>query len=207
MDKRGRKARGIGDNSSGEPLTDDEFAALTQYYSLKARAQLRVAAQAKSLYDLEREEVNGWFAKAKGDLGYNRKEFTELLAAQDKTESEFIRSEARRNRLFSSGGLPVSGQLELALGDTVDDKHEAYANGYRAGRRADDPIPPDNIATFLHPDWLKGWHDAQTDNVMQLEKAETILAARGKPASSLEPAEADEPGGPTDDETEFAEVE
>jgi len=182
---------GVGHNS-GEPLTDDEVAALSQYYSLKIRAQQRKAAEAKTAYDLEREEVNGLFAKVKGDLHYTRKEYEEVLALQDMTEAEFRHHEAKRTGRLIAGGLPVGKQLELALGDTVDDKNEAYQNGYRAGRRADDPVVPDTISPILATDWTKGWHDGQAANAAQLSMAEGILAARAKPAVGLEAEDPEE---------------
>lgn len=168
-------------------LTDDERAALTQYYALKIRGQQKRAAEAKASYDIERNAVNALFSTVRGDIEYTRAEFTEILACQDMTEAQFIRHEQKRTGRLIAGGLrPPQAQMELALGDTVDDKNEAYANGYRAGRRADDLVPPDHISPILHPDWMKGWHDGQAANILQTTTAEEIIAARMKPVELQE---------------------
>src|SRR5690606_18131824 len=87
-------------------LTDDEIAALQQHFALKIRAQQRVYAEAKAAADLERNEVNALFTQARGELGYSRKEFEEILALQDMTEAEFQAHEAKRNKRMVSAGLP-----------------------------------------------------------------------------------------------------
>lgn len=177
---RSKKTPGQGHNS--EPLTDDELAALQVHYGLKIRSARHVAAEAKATYDTARGEVNALFKRAGADLKWTRKEFEDLLEKQDMSDAEFKHAEAKRSKRYELGGLPVGAQLDMFAGDTVDDKAEAHANGYRAGLRADDPTPPSNIATFLHPDWLAGWNAGQEFNAMQLAKAETILEAR-KPAT------------------------
>lgn len=184
------KADGIGHNSA-EPLTDDEIAALQHYYADKIRRQDRKAAEAKAAYDLERTEVNSLFALVKGDLKYSRKEFEEVLAAQDKSEAEFRHDEAKRARRFSLHGLPVGAQLEMFSGDTVDDAREAEANGYRAGRRADDPIPPSTLSTMFHQDWMRGWERGQAENLAQFAKANEIIEARKAKSVALDPVEED----------------
>jgi len=178
-------------HNSGEPLTDDEIAALQHYYADKIRRQDRKAAEAKAAYDLERTEVNSLFALVKGDLKYSRKEFEEVLAAQDKSEAEFRHDEAKRARRFSLHGLPVGAQLEMFSGDTVDDAREAEANGYRAGRRADDPIPPSTLSTMFHQDWMRGWERGQAENLAQFAKAHEIIEARKAKSVALDPVEED----------------
>lgn len=185
------KADGIGHNSSAEPLTDDEIAALQHYYAHKIRVQQRKADEAKAAYDLERTEVNSLFALVKGELKYSRKEFEEVLAAQDKTEAEFRWDEAKRARRFSLHGLPVGAQLEMFSGDTVDEAREAEANGYRAGRRADDPVAPSSIASMFTTDWMRGWTKGQDENLAQFAKANEIIAARKAASVALDPVEED----------------
>jgi len=174
-------------HNSGEPLTDDELAALQHYYADKIRQQQRKADLAKAAYDLERTEVNGLFALVKGDLKYSRKEFEEVLAAQAKTEAEFRHDEAKRARRFTLHGLPVGTQIDMFSGDAADDAAEADANGYRAGRRADDPIPPTSLSTMFHQDWMRGWERGQGENLEQFAKANEIIAARAAKAVELQP--------------------
>lgn len=190
------KSNGVGHNS-GEPLTDDEAAALQTFFTLKIRAQQRRAAEAKASYDAERNEVNALFSQARGEVRLTRKELEEVMAAQDMTEAEFHHAEAKRLQRLRYGGLPVGTQLELFPSrDTIDDAIDAEANGFRAGRRADDPVPPDYIAGILHPEWMKGYHRGQAVNGEQLAKASEIIAARQAKKPELRE---DDGGGEADD--------
>ena len=204
---RGKKTDGAGHNSAGAAveITDDERAALSQHHQLKIREARRAAEKIKAQYDEAREVVNERFALCKGDLGYSRKQFEELLALGDMTEAQFQAAErARTGRILEAGLKPEGTQLDLALGDTVDDKIGAEADGYRAGRRGDDPTPPDNIAPFLHPDWTSGWHRGQGVTGELMIKAAEILAARKKPTVALELEEPEEEGDEDDDLDEAA---
>lgn len=182
------------DHNSG-PLNDEEEAALYAYFSLKIRAQQKKAAAKKAEYDAEREEVTALFAKVKGELRVKRKDFEELLAAQEKSETEFRADEAKRLRRFLMGGLPVGTQLAFDLGptSTADEQQLARSDGKRAGLRGADPVPPDYVAPIMHPTWMEGWHEGQTEIAMQMGKAESILAARAAPAADPEEGAEAEP--------------
>jgi hypothetical protein len=183
-----------GHNSAVAPLTDDEQADLQAYFSLKIRAQQRKAAEAKAKYDAEREEVNGLFARVKGELKIIRKEFEEVLAAQDMSEAEFLASEAKRHRRFSLGGLPVGAQMALDLGptSTADEMQLAHTDGKRAGLRGADPVPPSHVSGIMVPEWMRGWHEGQAEIAMRMGRAEAILEARAAPPSGPEEAEPEE---------------
>lgn len=172
------KADGIGHNS-GEPLSDEDRAALVQFHAVNIFKAEHVVAQAKASYDAAKGDVRSHFAKVKGDLGITRKDFEEVLTAMKMTENEFRSHENRRARRFADAGLPVGKQLDLfAAGDTVDEKVEAEAEGYRAGRRADDPVPPKTVSPILHTDWMAGWHRGQEENGANFRRAAEILEAR-----------------------------
>jgi hypothetical protein len=180
-------------------ITDADRVALSQHHQLKVRAARRAADKIKATYDEAREEVNQAFALAKGDLGYSRKEFEEILSLGDMTARAFQNYEvARTGRLLEAGLKPPGTQMELSLGDTADDKAEAYQDGFRAGKRADEPEPPTHIATFLHTDWMAGWHEAQAENVALLGKAAEVIAARAKPVELQE----DDGGADEEEDTE-----
>jgi hypothetical protein len=186
------KADGIGHNS-GEPLTDDDIRALSQHHALKIIKAERTAANIKGDYDEARGEVKAAFALVKADLGYTRKDFEEILAKMRMGEAEFRISETKRVRRFALAGLPVEGQMDLfaAPTDTADERVQTEAEGYRAGRRADDPTVPANIAPILAPDWLKGWHAGQEDNGRDFIRANEIIDARKAKAVALDPVEED----------------
>lgn len=181
-------------NAQPEPgdnhiLTDDDIAALQHYYANRIRSQQAKADEAKAKYDAERTEVNSLFSLVKGELQISRKEFEEVLALQDMTEAEFLNHEGKRHKRLERQGLPVGTQMALPLGDTVDDKLTAEADGKRAGLRADDPTPPEHVSPILHPDWMRGWHAGQEINIMRLGRAQEIIDARAAPAEDEIPEE------------------
>lgn len=201
-----RQSRAVGADHN-QQLTDDERSALLHYYAVKIRTADKVAVLKKADYDTARSVVNGLFSNARGDLGITRKEFEEVLAAQAMTEAEFRHAEAKRSQRFSLAGLPVGTQLDMfgaGAADTVDEQAGAEQDGFRAGRRADDPVPPDHIAPILHPDWMAGWHRGQEANAADFLKAQGILDARDASKQADGDDAADEPVGdvPEEDEDE-----
>lgn len=194
---RSKKAAGVGHNSNAEPLTAEEIAALTTHYDLKIRASQKEEAKIKSLLDAQREVTNGAFAMVKADLKISRKDFLADMELQTMTEAEFRHHEEKRTGRLRARGL-VGEQIELPLGDTVDDALEAEMNGYRAGRRADDPTPPESINPIFHTNWMTGYHKGQEENGLLLGKAETILATRAKAPKDGVMGAGDEPNDEDD---------
>lgn len=165
-------------------IDEEGRAALNQYYTLKLRQSIAEAAKAEAKE--AQEEVNSWFSKARGDLGYTRKEMEEQIALQNMTEAQFLAHEARRRQRMVESGLPVMNDLFDKKIETITDTEEAEANGYRAGRRADEPKVPDEIDGSLHSMWMQGWHRGQGDNAKQLEKADAIITSRATPNAGAE---------------------
>jgi len=168
-------------------LTDAEQQALVTYYALKIIEDQRKVAALKVSMDLAKKVVNGHFKRLKADLLYSRKEFeAEVLEKMQMTEAEDLAAEKRRARLRKLAGLQAGQQLDLedVIRDTADDLAMAYANGLRAGRRADDPVAPPEVAAVALQEWLRGWHDGQAENAMKLGIAAKVLEARAKSAAS-----------------------
>lgn len=196
---RSKNTAGIGHNA--DPLSDEEVAALEAYYAHKIRAQRRKADEAKALYDTEREEVNGLFAKVKGDLKTSRKEFEDLLAKQDMSEVEFQHYWAKLSARYARNGLPVGAQPDLFPAvDTVDDQAVAFADGRRGGLAGTDPTPPSYVSPIMHPKWMEGWHDGQKELYLKLDKAGAIIAAREAAKPVLQADEPEEEEDPSDPE-------
>lgn len=181
------------------PLTEDEVGALTTHYALKIIADQRKVDAAKVDLDAAKSVVNGHFKMIAKDLGFTRKDFAaEVVAKLNMTEAEYASSEKRRDRLHRLAGLKEGQQIDLidhVLKDTADEAEAAFADGYRAGRRADDPKPPAEVSPILHPDWMRGWHEGQTFNGAQLMLAAEILArpAPGTMVAGEEPEAEGEP--------------
>lgn len=185
----GAAPNGVGHNSKTE-ITDTETADLMAHFSLKIRAQRHIVEQRKADLEIERDALNALFSSARGELRINRKDFENVLALQDMSEAEFREHEAKRLGWMKSAGLPVGTQLELfAENETVDDKFDAEANGYRAGRRADDPTPPSFIAPSLRNEWMTGWHRGQEANAEALGRAAAILEKREAKKVGLKPTQ------------------
>jgi len=185
-----RKTDGQGHNS-GDPLTDDEKAALLHRHMVTIRMAQKAADVIKATYDAARTTVNNHFAAAKGDLGINRKNLTELLDALGLTEVAFRHNENLRRERFELAGLPMGGQLDMFAADTVGDREAARADGYRAGLRADDMVVPDNIATMFHGDWQDAWRDGQAENLRKFALAHEVTEARKPKTVALDPVEED----------------
>jgi hypothetical protein len=191
------RTNGAGHNS-GAPLTEEEQAALQQLFASKIRAQRKRALLKKAEYDSEREQVNGLFSQARGELGMTRKELEELLAAEDLDEDAFLAQEAARNRRFSLQGLPMGTQMDMFAkrGDAADEQALAYQNGLRAGKRGDDPEAPKTISGVFVSEWARGWHDGQAHVAETFARGEAVLAARNakKPVLTEEPPEEEDDG-------------
>lgn len=176
------------------PLTEEEASALTTHYALKLLAQDRVCAIKKAELDTETTARNALFKRVSADLKFTRKEFqAEVLDKLGMTDAEYLNAEKKRDRLHRLAGLKPGEQIDLlthVLADTADDAANAEADGYRAGRRADDPELPAHVSSMFTSEWMKGWHLGQEFNGMQLSKAAAILA---RPApGTMAPADLDE---------------
>lgn len=191
-----------GHNKPG--LTVEEQAALTTHFALRIIADQRKVDAIKVDLDSARSVVNGHFKMISKDLGFTRKEFeAEVIEKLNMTSAEYLSAEKKRDRLHRLAGLKQGEQIDLidhVLVDTVDEALQAEGDGYRAGRRADDPVPPDTLSTIFHNDWLRGWHAGQEFNGLQLGKAAEILA-RPKPGEmAADPDEEEEEEDPADPE-------
>lgn len=191
----------IGHN--GPPLTDEERDALATHFALRIIADQKIVAQKKADLDAAKAVVNGHFKLVAKELGETRKDFErDVIAVLGMTEAEYLAAERRRARRHQmAGATPVGAQLDLidTLNDTIDDAIAAEAEGYRAGRRADDPVAPDHIDPIFLTDWQRGWTRGQEVNA----KAEALAAdvlARPAPGTLVaddddEADEADEADG------------
>jgi hypothetical protein len=179
-----RSGNNPGPGHNSEPLTDEEQSALTTHFALKVIADQRIVAQKKADLDGARATVNGHYKLISAELGITRKDFeAHVLGVLNMSEAEYANAEKKRARLHRLAGVSQGEQIDLidhVLADTVDDAIAAEANGYRAGRRADDPTPPDTLASIFITDWMRGWSKGQETNGMQLAKAAELLA-RPKP--------------------------
>ena len=168
-------------HNSGDPLTEEQKAALLHHHLIAVRKLEQTARVIKATYDAAKNDVSKAMAACKGDLGYKRKDLEDLLAALDMTEAEFRMAENARRERYALAGLPIGAQLDMFAADTVGDRDAARADGYRAGLRADDFTVPERIDPLFHADWQHGWSDGQAENGRRLALAIGIIEERAKP--------------------------
>ena len=184
-------------------LNDEEMGALVTSFTTKL-----IDAKRKEdvlVVDLKsaRRTISGIFKLIKKETGYDRGEFERVVIANlDKSEEELVEAARREARLQQQAGLRSGEQLDLIerIADTVDDAIAAEAQGYRAGRRADEPKPPGELNTIFHQDWMRGYTRGQEVNAKAEAMAAEILA-RPKPGEMAAAPEDDE--AETDDEAEI----
>jgi hypothetical protein len=199
---RSRKAAAVGHN--GPPLTPEEEEALATKYALDIIRDEKAANAQKALYDAARAKVTGHYKMVAHDLKVTRQDFAaNVVAVLGMTEAEYLSAERKRQRLHRLAGVAPGEQLDLieAINDTVDDAIAAESDGYRAGRRADDPTPGENIATMFHPDWLRGYTRGQEVNAKAEALAAEILA-RPKPGEMAAAEDDDASDGEGEDDLE-----
>ncbi|MFN3582924.1 hypothetical protein [Phenylobacterium sp.] len=198
-----RNTKGKGHNLA---LTEEERQALATHYANKVIASDREIAAIQTDLSAAKGTLSGHFKLIQKHLGITKQEFRdEFLGALQMSDKEYAAAEKRRFDLHRLAGkdVPEGAQLDLLdrINDTVDDQIAAEADGYRAGRLALDPTPPDHIATFLHPDWLRGWTRGQEVNANADAMAYDILS-RPQPGEMAadDGEDEDETGGDGDEE-------
>jgi len=177
----GRSNTASAGHNSGEPLTDDDVAALVAFYGQKVRIGRLEVEKAATALKLARTQVNGQFKLVAKDLKFTRLEFEDLLAKQDMGEKAFLESEAKRTARYALAGLPVGAQLDMfpaTTGDTADDKANAYEDGRLAGLYGKDRDVPGKIAAVFHTDWLSGFNAGAEQLAGMMERAGALIAAR-----------------------------
>jgi len=184
---RAKKNPGPGHNS-GEPLTEDEIAALEALFSQKIRAAEKEFLEAKAVADGKRQVINDNFALVKAELRTSRKDFEAFMAKQDLSEAEFAAEFEKEMARYRRHGMPVGAQQDMFAADTVDDQVIARADGKRAGLRGADPTPPTYISGVMVQDWMEGYHAGQSELCMRLDKGGALLAARQAAAKAAQNA-------------------
>jgi len=179
------RTRTTGPGHNSGDLTDDEKSALLHHHLITIRQRQKAADVIKANYDAARTEVNNGFAACKGELGFNRKQLTELLEALGMTEVAFRNNENARRARFNLAGLPMGSQLDMFAADTVGDREAARADGYKAGLRADDMEVPENISPLFSGDWEDGWREGQAENGRRIGIAQSVIDARATTAGDL----------------------
>lgn len=196
---------GPGHNAHHRDLNDEEMGALVTSFTTKLiDANRKVDALVVDLGSA-RKIVSGLYKLVAKETGYTRKEFeAQVIANFDKSEEELIADAKRVAALQRQAGLRSGEQLDLVerINDTVDDAIAAEAQGYRAGRRADEPKPPAEMNPIFHGDFMRGYTRGQEVNAKAEAMAAEILA-RPKPGE-MAPAEEPsstipEPGTPEHD--------
>lgn len=157
------------DGPKSIPNRDEEAVFLSHLNKL--RAQDNKVAIAKAALDAERSVLNDLFAEAKKDK-YSRKELRAILDDGKAVRRNLIDEEERRARLRTWAGLPAGAQPDLFdLGEAARGPVDAEAQGYAMGIQGLEPTCPEWISPVHEPDFLKGWHNAQSILLAKIGKA------------------------------------
>lgn len=166
------KATPDGDDTKSIPNRDEEAVFLSHLNKL--RAQEARKAVAKAALDVEAQALTDLFRTAKAD-GFSRKELQAILDDGKASRRDLTAEEERRAKLRAWAGLPAGAQPDLFdLGEAARGPVDAEAQGYAMGIQGLDPTCPDWISPVHQPDFLKGWHNAQS----------ILLAKIGKTAAN-----------------------
>lgn len=184
-----------GDNSGS--LTPEEREALFLSHLDGCRQQDAALEKAMDAVRAVRK-VRNKVRNAASKEGFPLKKIDDILKKEGMSQKD-LQAEAELFRWMDQmAGLPVGGQAELFATTPVEirDGLDWEAEGYRAGMRAIDPVPPAECAPRHHQDWMKGYHAGQERNAWALSEKGKIVDRRtdiGHPPVQLEPEPDDEP--------------
>lgn len=176
---RPKKQVGMGHNSP--PLNDEDQEALGVHHQLTITAAQRKLDAALAEVSGLRKSVNSAFKRMTADLGYTRQAFqAEVIDKLNMTPGEYAAHMAMVDKLHRIAGLKSGDQIDLfsEAADTADEQELAFQDGFRAGRRADDPVPPKHVSGIMQPKWMEGWTSGQSFNAMRMTRAGEIVAER-----------------------------
>lgn len=154
-----KKLTSEGSDPKAIPNRDEEAVFLSHLNRL--RAQEAKKAVAKAALDVEAQALTDLFRTAKAD-GFSRKELQAILDDGKASRRDLTAEEERRAQLRAWAGLPAGTQADLfQLGEAARGPVDAEAQGYAMGIQGLNADAPDWISPVHHPDFLKGWENAQ----------------------------------------------
>lgn len=199
--KNGAAAPPVGDNAKAE-------AELLVHHMTKLRAQKAKVDAAKVILKAEQDDMTALYRTAKED-GFLRKDLAALLEDTGARLRNLLAEEERRFRYRVALGLPVFGQQQDLFGGDetpVEAKDELFweGEGYLNGRRGAPCEIPEDCPPRFHAAFMRGDAKGQEENgkLLAAGAKRAAVAPKGKVVGD----EAQEPGGPTADETAFAPV-
>lgn len=138
------------------------------------------------------------FHEAKADTRIERDTFERALKTQKAGARKAAKDRAEWDMVCEAAGLPF--QLELlgtdATPSLTKDELAWEAEGYLAGRRADDATAPEGCTGDNLQAFMRGYHKGQEENGLRLGRAQAIIDARATP----QPTEAADLSGEDEEE-------
>lgn len=188
------------------PLTREEKSALLVHHIGKLRAQQQLIEKARAPFQAAQSALTDLVNAAKGDLGktYTRKHLLALCEDVGTRLRDLAREEEQRFQDRVALGLPVFGiQQDLfggggdAMPQEAKDELSWEADGYLAGRRADDPKAPEGCPPRMDQAFMRGYNRGVEENGKLLAQAGEISKARNAPPPPPK-AEEPDPGDPAE---------
>lgn len=184
------KKNAANDAAASAPAFDQARADLVVYHLNKIRQHKplidKAAAEVKEakakLSDLQQTQTD-MFHQAKADTRIDRQVLERKIKQLEGGARRIVRERDEDAFLDRALGFPVQGDLQF--GDETPsearDELEWEAEGYLAGRRGDDPTPPDGCHPRFHPAYTKGWHKGQEETQQVILRAAGIIDQRDAP--------------------------
>ena len=173
LEEKGAKAPPPEGDNSGK-MTDAEREALFNHHLAKLRGATAEVDKARAVLSEKQGVLSDFYRAAKvDDRRWTRKLLQEVVEKTGGKTSrrDVLAEEAARQQAFLWAGLPIGAQPDLFDGvpAAAKDELEWGAEGYLAGRRADERKPPaDCPAGGCTQEWLKQYDEGQAYNARQL---------------------------------------
>lgn len=181
-------------------LNREERAALLQKHILDLRKGEAEVEKARVPFKAAQDAQTSRFNTAKADLGkrYTRKYLQGLVDDFGAKTRDLAALEVQRFEDRTDLSLPTFGEQRDMFGsaasDTERDAIAADIDGYRAGRRADDPTVPAEFSAFASQ-WMAGWHKGQEENGKLLQKAAELATVEEEEEEDSQTDQAEDDDG------------
>lgn len=136
------------------------------------------AAVLKAQYDEAKSSVTNFRKVLCGQISMSAEDLDGIMSDQTAVRRDVVAREESRAYFRRLAGQPVGRseeQIELdeRLPPVERDIAHWRGDGFAAGLRASDPVPPEECpgAGDMQQAWMTGWHEGQTVNAMALQKA------------------------------------
>lgn len=180
------------DHNSAKPpandgaLTADDRASLLLHHLKTARTDNAALEKAMEVVRGVRKQRNRARNLAKTD-GFSLKHLDEILADETKSTTDLVQDAELRTFMRHTAAMPVTGADQLELFQAVTTKGDKSlepddagwaGQGYAAGLRGAEGVPPQGVPPERIQAWTGGWGEGQAKLAQGLKRAGVIEKRR-----------------------------